>query len=107
MPVINMDDLHVRVETVTPHDLTVGDIVWQHGARLKVLTKDVKPSANDPNGVVICITEVMNGGGSIPKPWQKDWELQGNSFMRVTREIMSIKADVGSVYTDEKGRPYN
>jgi hypothetical protein len=107
MGIINTDGLHIRVETVSPHDLIVGDIVWQHGARLRILTKNVGPDKYDANGVVWCDTEVMNGGGNIPKPWQKDWTLQGNGNMRVTREIMSIPADYSSVYTDEKGRPYN
>lgn len=107
MSIINIDNLHVRVETVCPHDLDIGDIVWQHGARMRILTKDNAPSPHDPRGVTLCHTEMLNGGGNIPEPWRKDWQIQGNSSHKLTREIMSIPAEYSSVYTDERGNPYN
>lgn len=85
-------------ETVTTHELQVGDVVRTEGALLKLATRDERPDDinNNDAGNVVWLRGYPVGDtlGAIPKPWmERDengdayWIVQGNgraTWLRMT-----------------------
>lgn len=81
---------------VSTHELSNGDIVWTHGARLRLRDRAVYAD-NGPGGDVIAFhVDCLNDGGAIPRHWlfgatsdpySTRYTIQGNSFARWSREV--------------------
>ena len=76
-------------ETVTTHDLQIGDVIRTEGALLRLATRDERPDTinNNEAGNVVWLRGYPVGDtlGAIPKPWmERDengdgyWLVQGN-----------------------------
>lgn len=77
-----------KTASIPTNQLQVGDIVWAHGARFRLLTKNRSQSHSPKHGGVSWFTtKLLNDGGTIPKSWLKDWIIQGNDLARWSTEM--------------------